>query len=277
MFFATIYIMKNAPNGFLLSGKQNVLGIIGMPLLTPIPTLTTTPPPSPTPIPHIVKLINSPEEISEGDTATFTWNIEGPQQIIHSTTVYYGTKSMSEFLTQNASPATTPYTAALRDFIQGDFSIPLRFIANAVNLQPGTYYFRAYALIDGKHYWTDEEKLTVKLTTKHFIKIESKPDKISPGGNATFTWDISGAPATTGFTAIVFSKESKSEMLDTSVTLASTPYTALVKDFTQGNSQVPLRFVGNAQVSDPGTYYFRAIAVINEKNIWSDEHSFTVQ
>ena len=65
--------------------------------------------------------------------------------------------------------------------------------------------------------------------------------------------------------------------LDTVVDIPKTPYTVLVQDFTRGTYTVPLRFIGNAKVQDTGTYYFRALAFINGKNIWSDEYSFTVK
>lgn len=258
--------------------QENVQHAIPFPLgPSATPTATVTPIPSPTPIPYGITLIYTPEDITEGDNAAFTWDITGPANTIHSTTIYYGMKSTSAALTEKAAPQDTSYTAALSDFIEGEYAIPLRFVANAKNMNAGTYFFRAYARIEGKHFWTPEQTFTVKPIPKHEIKLISYPTGVKSGENVAFTWEVLGPAASTGFTAIVASKQAKPGPLDSSVALTQTPYSAIVKDFSNGTSQVPLRFIGNAAVSEPGVYFFRALAFINDKNIWSDEYSFTVQ
>lgn len=211
----------------------------------------------------------------EGEGGTFTWNINGPPTIIHSTTIYFGTKS-SETMVSYIAPEETKYTDSLKEFIKGDYYIPLRFIAN-VRTTPGTYFFRAYALINGKHYWTDEGTFVVKPLPKHGIKVIDRPTNIKVGENAAFTWEIDGPSSTTSFTTIVVGKESKTGSLDETTDMTMTPYTIFVKEFTNGVYQVPLRFVGNAPITEVGVYYFRALAFINGKNIWSDEYSFKVE
>lgn len=222
-------------------------------------------------------IVDAPTELTQGDTATFTWNVSGPSKIIHTTTVYYGPTSSTGTLSTSVEPGNTPYTDAVKDFIRGDFTIPFRYIGNATITTSGTYFYRAYALIDSKHYWSGERSFVVKQIPKHEIKIINRPSTVSPEGGASFTWEIYGPPATTGFTAIVGGTQSKPGALDTSVDIPKTPYAVLVNDFTSGTYDVPLRFIGNAKMSESGVYYFRGLAYINSKNIWSDEYSFTVQ
>lgn len=239
------------------------------------PTLTIVP--IPTIVEDSTQLISATEEITEGDNATFTWKVDGSLKTIHTTSIYYGTTSTPGSLTNKASPDDTSYTAVTKDFYEGDYNIPLHFIANMKYPTSGTYYFRAYALINGKHYWTEEHTLIVKALPKHEIKIITPPTTISHDETITFTWDITGPTSTTGFTAIVAGKESKPGPLDNSVDTTMTPYKVIVGDFTNTTSTIPLRFVGSTKISETGIYYFRAVAFINGKNIWSDEYSLTVQ
>ncbi|MBI4067552.1 hypothetical protein HY407_04160 [Candidatus Gottesmanbacteria bacterium] len=267
-----IYRRYLSPRGQTIEkGIGKVAGILSEPTTTPTPT------PTPTVIPYTISLIHVPKEIMEGDTTTFTWRISGPLKTIHTSAIYYGTKSDSGAFTKNASPDDTLYTGVVEEFIKGNYTVPIQFVGNTKYTKPGTYFFRGYALIDGKHYWTEERSLIVKPIPKHEIKIDNPPTNLSAGASTAFTWDIYGPSATTGFTAIVAAKESKPGPLDNSVDISMTPYKVIVSEFTTGKYDVPLRFVGNVALSESGVYYFRAIAFINDKNIWSEEYSFTVQ
>lgn len=224
-----------------------------------------------------VMLVNGPTEIIENSNATFTWQITGPARTIHTTTIYWGPVSTPGGLTTSMEASRTKYTNTVLDFMDGNFAIPLRFIGNSIASSPGTYYYRAYALIDGKHYWSSEKSFVVKPEPKHEIKIVNPPEKLSTGENATFTWDVYGPSATTWFTAIVAGKQSKPGELDSATDIPKTPYGVLVNEFTTGPYTVPLRFIGNAKLTEPGVYFFRALSFINNKNIWSDEYSLTVE
>ncbi len=161
--------------------------------------------------------------------------------------------------------------------MDGTYAVPLRFVGSTPVSAPGTYYYRGYARIGEKHYWSAQRSFAVTSKPKHDITVPNFPSAVVSGENAAFTWDISGPAATTGFTAIVGGKTSKPGKLETTVDVPQTLYTILTQDFNSGNFVVPLRFIGNARISDPGIYYFRALAFINGKNIWSDEYSFIVK
>lgn len=229
-------------------------------------------------------LVYAPKELVEGSIATFTWDVDGPPATFSHTAVYLGTNSTPGSLSNKATPQDTRYTHLVSDFTQGDFKTPQRFVGNIQLTSVGTYYFRAYAQIDGKNYWTDEYSLEVtprqeakaKETKEYSIILIYSPKEIKVGNIATFTWDVSGATTTISHTAIYFGEESKSGNLNTQVRPQDTPYNDLVNDFVDGKYNIPLRFIGNKQISAPGKYYFRGYAQIDGKNLWTDEYSFQV-
>lgn len=245
-----------------------------------IPTPTEIPStPTPTPIDYKVSFIDSTAELLEGGNATFTWYIDGPPKTFHKSAVYFGTISSKGNLIKDIAPAETKYTDSVKDFLTGDFITPLRFVGNTAIAKSGNYYSRAYAFIDGNNYWSDEREFTVKPipTPGYDIRIINYPKTVKLNDNSTFTWDISGPQATSGFTAIVGAKESKSGHFEETIDINKTPYKVLVKDFTNGVYSIPLRYIGNTVMPEYGTYYIRALVIINGRNIWSDEYTLTVQ
>ncbi len=236
-------------------------------------------PATPTPIEYKITFIDSPTELMEGAQATFTWTIDGPPKTIHKSAVYFGLVNNQGLLAKDVAPADTKYTDSVKDFLAGDFVIPIRFIGNATIVKPGKYYVRVYALIDSNNYWSEEKVFTIKPIPipGYEIKLVNFPQKVKLNDNSTFTWEITGPQATIGFTAIVGAKESKSGHLDETMDLTKTPYKVLVKDFTNGVYTIPLRYVGNTIMPEYGIYYIRALTIINGKNIWSDEYTLSVE
>lgn len=234
--------------------------------------------PTPTPRENTITLVSVPDTLTEESVASFTWYIDGPSAKTNTTTVYFGTVSKPGSLSQAISPTDTSYAQKISDFTNGVYSIPLLFIGNVGIGSPATYYARAYTFINGKNYWSDEKTFVVSEIPKNKIIVTDYPANISSGSIATFTWDIYGPSTTTGYTVITGGKESKPGHLNESVAISDTPYSLIfVQEFINGSYPIPLRFIGNGAFFDPGTYYFRAYSWINGKNIWSDEHSLTVQ
>ena len=245
---------------------------------TPAPVLPTQAPPTPVPPDYSVGFVDVPGDITEGGIANFNWVVDGPPRSINTTGVYYGTTSHPGQMSKSSAPADVGYAGVLKDFLNGNYSIPLRFVGGVQMTTPGTYFFRGYALIDGNHYWSGEKSFTVKPIPKNDIKIIDKPTEIYKGAEANFTWEVTGPAGTTNYTSIVASKTSRPGTIDTSVPLFQTSYTALISDFTGGGTyNIPLRFVGTKRMEETGTFYFRAVAFIDNKNIWSDEYSFLVK
>lgn len=301
LFIAILIIVAVFFNGLFISSQNskkievvkngNVLGGFAdiSTLETPIPTEfiptptsippTTTPTltPTPTPIEYKISFIDLTSELTEGGNATFTWTIDGPSTTFHKSVVYFGTMSNEGILKKDVAPADTKYTDSVKDFLTGDFVIPLRFIGNTTITKSGKYYVRVYALINSNNYWSQERSLIVNPLPSNEIKLLYYPQTVKYSENSTFTWELSGPKTNTSFTTIVGAKESKPGKLDESIELSKTPYIILIKDFTNGLYSIPLRFTGNTTMPEIGTFYIRAYAIINGKNIWSDEYTLTIQ
>lgn len=108
------------------------------PLPTQILPSPTEIPVTPTPVEYKITFIDSPIEIMEGGQATFTWMIDGPPRTIHKSAVYFGTMNTQGILTKDVAPVDTKYTDSVKDFIAGDFVIPIRFVGNATIAKPGS-------------------------------------------------------------------------------------------------------------------------------------------
>lgn len=254
--------------------SQNLKNVNSLSRINISPTL---PPATPTIFEYTVSINSLPDEITEGGLATFTWNVNGSNRTIKTTSIYYGTTANSGNLAKDVLPEKTNYTDFLKEYMNGAYNIPMVFVGNATLSKQGTYYARAYAKIDEKNYWSDERSFTVKPIPRHEIKLINYPEKIKLKDNAAFTWQITGPQTTTGYTVVVGAKESKSGTLDETMDLSKTPYRELVKDFTNGTYAVPLTYVGNTYMPEYGIYYVRALALINGKNIWSEEYTVSVE
>lgn len=115
--------------------------------------------------PKSVALTVLPEDKKEatmGGVVTFTWRIDGPPATINDTTAYYGLVSNPGVLESDVKPADTKYTDFVKDFTNGKFDIPLQFVGNTRLTEAGTYYYRVYALVNGKNYWSGEYNFTAK-------------------------------------------------------------------------------------------------------------------
>jgi hypothetical protein len=119
-----------------------------------------------------VTVLAIPKEIEAGKIAAFTWKVDGQPNVINTTAIYYGLESTPGTLDTSIDPKATKYTDNVKDFVSGKYNIPLQFVGNVKLSVPGTYYYRGHAVIDAKHYWTEEgtfkvspagavEKLTV--------------------------------------------------------------------------------------------------------------------
>lgn len=222
-----------------------------------------------------VTLIDAPKEVNTGGIATFTWRVDGSASTIHNTAVHFGATSNPGDLDKQVQPSNTKYTDFVKDFANGNYNVPLQFIGNQKFDQEGTYYFRVHALINDKNYWSDEYSFDVKKGEPK-VTILDIPKTASAGQTITFTWRVDGPPTSINHTSIHFGTVSEPESLDVNIAPADTKYTDLVKEFASGKFDIPLQFVGNAQIEKPGIYYLRGHAIVDGKNYWTDEYTLEV-
>ncbi|OGG21755.1 hypothetical protein A3B48_03595 [Candidatus Gottesmanbacteria bacterium RIFCSPLOWO2_01_FULL_40_10] len=220
-------------------------------------------------------LVDAPKEVNANTTATFTWRIDGPATTINHTAIHLGTSTQTGELGRDVKPENTPYNLVVQDFANGTFNVPLQFIGNIGMDTPGTYYYRVHAEIKGKHYWTDEYSLEVKVP-EYKVSLLDAPAEVIEDATFAFTWRVDGLPTTINHTSVHYGAESTAGDLGKDVAPEDTNYTDLVNDFAKGNFNIPLQFVGNTAIARTGTYYFRAHAIINGQHYWTEEKTLTV-
>jgi len=225
-----------------------------------------------------VTLVDAPKEIATGVNATFTWRVDGSSTTINHTAVHIGTVSNPAELGKEVAPADTSYTEMVKDFASGNFTVPLQFVGNHVITTPGTYYFRVHAAVKDKNYWSDEYTVVVTQgETDYKISLFSPPAETVTKSIVTFTWRVDGPPTTINHTAIHYGRTSTPGVLGKEITPDDTQYNLLTQDFASGNYGVPLQFIANTNIATVGAYFYRAHAVINGENYWTDEQELEVK
>lgn len=109
------------------------------------------------------------------------------------------------------------------------------------------------------------------------VTLIDAPKEVSTAVNSTFTWRVDGPATAINHTAVHLGTSSQTGDLGKDVKPENTPYSLMVQDFANGNYNVPLQFVGNIVLNDPGTYYYRVHAQVKDKHYWTDEYSLEVK
>lgn len=220
-----------------------------------------------------VTFVDAPKEVDAGSIATFTWRVDGPPTTINHTSIRLGMVSTAGSLGKEVKPQDTKYADFVKEFASGKYGIPLQFVGNIRMDTIGKYYFRVYALVKNKHYWSDEYTFEVKKAD-YKISLVSTPKQVGVDTLTAFTWRIDGPPTTVNHTVVYLGNISVPGKLGKEVKPQDTKYTDFVRDFASGKYDIPLQFVGNAKIATAGSYFFRAYAVINGRNYWTDEGTF---
>ena len=108
------------------------------------------------------------------------------------------------------------------------------------------------------------------------LTLVDAPKEVNASSVATFTWRIDGPATTIHHTSVYLGTESQTGELGLDANPESTKYNLSVKDFESGDYNIPLQFIGNIIIDNPGTYYYRVQASIKDKNYWTDEYTLTV-
>lgn len=108
------------------------------------------------------------------------------------------------------------------------------------------------------------------------VQLTSYPTEINAGEAAQFKWSISGVKGTVAHTAVHFGKQS-TPVVNENTGPEDTNYELMTQEYSSGSYSVPGMFTSNIIIDEPGTYYARAHTIVDGKNVWSDEVSFTVQ
>ena len=115
------------------------------------------------------------------EEANIVWEVDAPSgsQIVH-TAIHYDTESHPGSFGLGVTPGDSGYLDLTTEFASGEF-VSGNFEAT---ITPSvTLYFRAHAIIDGNHYWTDEETILIAFDgaiTEEIFEIEMSSSGFSP-------------------------------------------------------------------------------------------------
>jgi len=155
-----------------------------------------------------VKVTQYPKEVRPSEKITFTWEVSGSGNITH-TAVHWGNKTgvegqrfygWVEFIKDYARidpPAKAPKT------FTGSITAPST---------PGTIYFRGHAIVDGKHYWTEEMTIKVQaaIPTPTPTATPMRPTEYTAGQDNTLLY-IAVAAVILAVVALALRRRKKAE------------------------------------------------------------------
>ena len=92
-----------------------------------------------------------------------TWSVAAPVgSFAAQTAIRWGTVSKSGDLGLSVTPQAAGYPNFIPDYTTGTFALPREFSSAVTIPATGTYAYRAYAAIGGKHYWSPEYTIRVE-------------------------------------------------------------------------------------------------------------------
>lgn len=112
---------------------------------------------------YSVSIVSATNAANVSDkTARIDWKITGADKTITGSAIYYDYDSHSGSYDLSVAPDLAGYTNHTKNYQDREIDIPNTLSADLSLDQVGTLYYRAYAAIDGKHYWTEERKIIIK-------------------------------------------------------------------------------------------------------------------
>lgn len=118
-------------------------------------------------VPAVVTFDFRPTSVPAGTIFGVDWKVETPEQTFAiQTAVYWDRTSHPGNFGTDVTPKTAGYSESTTGYEAGYFALPGSFEDN-IKLSPGdaneVLYMRAYVSLAGKHYWSDEMAVPVKV------------------------------------------------------------------------------------------------------------------
>lgn len=226
---------------------------------TPAPTQTSTATAAPTPAQQSgtgVEILNAPDTAIPGKSFDVIWRVDSPaEKAIQHTAIHYGPQSRAEPVTLASYPNLTS--------VQNG-TIPANFSTTMIINTAGITYIRAHAIIESVDYWSPEK--IIKVSAPPAISVTTIPNRVVENTNYSIKWNVSGG------------------------TSGDISKTDLIWDFKKGNATVtdysystpsmtgktPMEFSQTFKAPQSSTIYFRAHAIVDEIEIFSDEKQITI-
>lgn len=112
---------------------------------------------------YTIELINPQNTAKLGEPASFTWNVNTPNNFkTNLTTIYYGNISTPSALTKASSPEAVGYPLKATDYLNGSFYLPSTFRVNLTFTKAERVWYRGYAKVGDDNLWTEEKFIDIK-------------------------------------------------------------------------------------------------------------------
>jgi len=109
------------------------------------------------------------------------------------------------------------------------------------------------------------------------VRVLNAPTTVETAGTIAISWEVAGQRQVIPHTAIYYDTISIPGTFDTSVTPSDAGYAEFTQDFASGEFTIPRAFTATFKAPNTnGTLYWRAHAVVNNVNYWSDEFMIEV-
>lgn len=221
----------------------------------------------------------APSSAEAGQEATIRWSVSGDAALTPHTAIHYGTSSVPNPTGPSDYAKATPFQCQITNC-----PIPSPFSATLKIDEPGTYYYRAHAVINGENVWSEEKIITIAAKAQPVqtpapseesepkILITSAAPAIA-GTNqlVSISWKIESKSATTPHTAVHFGPASVASPTGPSDYPSASSFSCTSKPCI-----IPRAFQTQISIPEIGTYYYRAHAIIGGKNFWSEEKTIDI-
>lgn len=110
-----------------------------------------------------VVIVDPPARATAGTPVGIRWSVQAPVgSTATHTAIHWGSASRLGTFGTDVIPQASGYPNLLPDYASGNFPLPRAFSGALTFAPPGTYFYRAHAMIGGLHYWSPEYNITVE-------------------------------------------------------------------------------------------------------------------
>ncbi len=228
-----------------------------------------------------VTLETAPTTATAGEEMTISWRVSGDAATTPHTAIHYGPSSVPNPTGPQDYPKATPFQCQVNNC-----PIPSSFSAKLKISEPGTYYYRAHAVVNGENVWSEEKAITIEAKAQPAQTPETPaPSEIEPkilitsaapaiaGANqaVSISWKIESESTTTPHTAVHYGTSSVPNPTGPSDYPLASSFIC-----TATPCSIPRAFHAQIAIANEGTYHYRAHAIIDGKNFWSEEKTIEI-
>lgn len=211
-----------------------------------------------------VEWVQQPRDMDTGQAIDATWQLDGPDREVQHTGLHWANTSVAD----PGSPADYGNSSGVEEPAQ----VPGEYSTSVTIEEEGTYHFRAHAIVDGAHEWTDEVSIEVTEPGPAEPPVLVDVDDHTAGGTVNETlrvnWSLTGTPDEVQHSGFHWADASRDD--------PASPADYGNSSGVEEPADVPGSYNATFSEEEAGTYYGRAHAIYNGQHYWSDELVFDV-